>query len=163
VAVPVAVACDPRGVSTVPWPARPGGTTTSVPPTTSTTEAPVADLATLDEWHYVGEAGEPAFQNGWANGSGAFPALAFRIREAGIVDIMGFVDGGTPNTTIFTLPGEYRPATTTATCVSGQSSGTMHAGLLTIDTAGNVYGDRPGTGQDRIYIQVQIFLSPPTS
>lgn len=64
-------------------------------------------------WHYVGEAGEPAFENSWANVSGGV-ALAFRIRESGVVDIHGGADSGTPGSTIFTLPTGYRPSSATS-------------------------------------------------
>ncbi|MBX7161912.1 MAG: hypothetical protein K1X95_16615, partial [Acidimicrobiia bacterium] len=61
----------------------------------------MADLATLDEWHYVGEAGEPAFLNSWSNWAGN-QKLSFRLREAGIVDIAGYCLAGTPGSTVFT-------------------------------------------------------------
>lgn len=39
-----------------------------------------------EDWHYVGEVGEPAFLNGWTNVTGE-PKTAFRIRAAGAVDV----------------------------------------------------------------------------
>lgn len=30
----------------------------------------MASLAQIDEWHYVGDPGEPAFENGWATQPG---------------------------------------------------------------------------------------------
>ena len=41
-----------------------------------------------EDWHYVGEAGEPAFGTNWANAA-SDRNLAFRIREMGVVDIQG--------------------------------------------------------------------------
>ena len=35
-----------------------------------------------EDWHYVGEAGEPAFQNSWDNAGGGEVSMAFRIRGA---------------------------------------------------------------------------------
>ena len=65
-----------------------------------------------EDWHYVGEAGEPAFENGWENVPGD-TNLAFRIRETGVVDLHGAVQSGTPGSTIFTLPEGYRPTADT--------------------------------------------------
>ena len=65
---------------------------------------------TRDDWHYVGETDEPAFEESWVN-EGAGQAMAFRIRESGIVDIHGAVTGGGTGSTVFTLPAGYRPAT----------------------------------------------------
>lgn len=78
------------------------------------------DLATLGDvepgpWHQVGEAGEPAFENGWQNlgpviGT-ALPGLAFR-RRGDVIDVGGYIYGGSMDPTpaaptspiIFTLP-----------------------------------------------------------
>lgn len=166
VAVPVAVACDPRGVSTVRWPVRPGGTSTSVPPTTSTTEAPVADLATLDEWHYVGEAGEPAFLNSWSNWAGN-QKLSFRLREAGIVDIAGYCLAGTPGSTVFTLPTGYVPTNITQIPITGVVSGTYRASVLQIDTSGNVkalrYASSVAADPDEFCVSGSFFLTGPAT
>lgn len=64
-----------------------------------------------EDWHYVGESGEPAFENSWANASG-LTAAAFRIREAGVVDLHFAVQDGT-SPKIFTLPEGYRPSNIT--------------------------------------------------
>lgn len=67
-------------------------------------------------WHYVGTAGEPAFQNSWVN----FTAVAndwtnvrFSIDAQGWVTIEGLAKNGTltGNPIIFTLPVGYRPST----------------------------------------------------
>jgi len=63
------------------------------------------------DWHYVGAAGEAAFQNGWTNSGGTKapmrwrfrPVLDPKTRQPGF-DIEGSVKDGTPATTIFTLP-----------------------------------------------------------
>ena len=63
-----------------------------------------------DPWHEIGDPGEPAFQNSWANtGGGDVPA---RFKKLGnIVYVQAQVDTGTytDGTTIFTLPVTYRP------------------------------------------------------
>lgn len=62
----------------------------------------------VDDWHYVGDPGEPIFENGWSNlGSGWGPAR-FRKDAAGTVWVEGTVARGTAGTTIFTLPPAYR-------------------------------------------------------
>ena len=77
------------------------------------TAAGIAAMFAGEPWHYVGEAGEPAFENGWENVPGD-TNLAFRIREPGVVDLHGAVQSGTPGAAIFTLPEGYRPTADTA-------------------------------------------------
>jgi microcystin-dependent protein len=77
------------------------------------------DSATIDDarvnlgadadWREVGDSGEPDFQNGWENSGGSYETLAFKIDSAGVVHLKGRIQGGTPNTVIFTLPLGYRP------------------------------------------------------
>ena len=63
-------------------------------------------------WHEVGAAGEPAFQNGWANYGGGWPGAAFRRGVDGRVHLRGLVAGGQHGTStpMFVLPAGYRPA-----------------------------------------------------
>lgn len=73
-----------------------------------------------EDWHYVGESGEPAWADlgsgaAWEN-SGASFNLAFRVREAGVVDIQGTVAAlADPpiHGVLFYLPTGYRPTVTT--------------------------------------------------
>lgn len=62
--------------------------------------------------HYVGTAGEPAFENSWSNFD-ASPApvgrAAFYYRHNGRVYLGGVIDGGASGSTAFTLPVGYRP------------------------------------------------------
>ena len=86
-------------------------------PMAGPTTAGLAALAAGEAWHYVGEAGEPAFGSGWANAA-ADRNLAFRIREAGIVDIQGYIENtnapSAPSSpAFFTLPVDYRPSADT--------------------------------------------------
>ena len=85
-----------------------------VPVTTTGLTALVAG----EDWHYVGEAGEPAFSSWWTNGTSGWPSFAFRLREVGVVDVVGVIStSSTPSTNafgnhpVFTLPEGYRPAT----------------------------------------------------
>ena len=87
-----------------------------------------------EDWHYVGEAGEPAFATGWSNSTGN-PKLAFRIRESGVVDVAGVVDASSAGATVFTFPEGYRPDNT-AYGVSAFFKGTGNAYPLSVSTAG---------------------------
>ena len=60
-------------------------------------------------WHEVGTSGEPVFENGWANSGGSYADMAFRLDSSGYVHLKGRVQGGTPDSVIFTLPVDYRP------------------------------------------------------
>lgn len=90
-------------------------------------------------WHYVGEAGEPAFENSWATVSGSdLPRTGFRFREAGVVDLSLFVDGGSAST-VFTIPADYWPSDTAVmTGVMGFVAGTPRPGHVSVSTNGIV-------------------------
>lgn len=64
-----------------------------------------------EDWHYVGATDEPAFESGWDN-SATIADLAYRMREAGYVDIHGVIKAtaGPPSPYVFTIPERYRPA-----------------------------------------------------
>lgn len=91
-------------------PGSPGAPVTTV--ASGPTTPGLTALLTGEDWHYVGEAGEPAFEAPWGNAAGN-PKLAFRIREAGVVDLHGVVTGGSSGDPIFTLPVGYRPSNRT--------------------------------------------------
>lgn len=111
-----------------------------------------------EDWHYVGESGEPAFGTTWANVSGGV-ALAFRIREAGVVDIYGDVAPGS-TAGIFTLPVGYRPSSAVNIPIVVDTSGSLGAEYLVVTTAGTVQA--VGTSGTYYYIAGQFFLDPPT-
>lgn len=83
------------------------------------TTAGYAAQAAGEPWHYVGETGEPAFESDWANSADPdLPRMSFRLREAGIVDLVGYVYSGTYlSTAIFILPADYRPTSGTTAMV----------------------------------------------
>lgn len=114
-----------------------------------------------EDWHYVGEAGEPAFANDWVNASG-LQAAAFRMREAGIVDLHFAVQDGT-SPTIFTLPAGYRPSNYTGPysgldiTLSPLSEQAIGVG---IQADGDVLLDKMPSG-DAVAFAVQFFLDPP--
>jgi hypothetical protein len=94
--------------------------------------APATLNVTMDTWHYVGAAGEPAFLNSW---TGTFTgtvlnAPRFRKYPNGKVRIVGQFSGGATGTVAFVLPVGYRPANNLAGSVlipiitqSGASNG----------------------------------------
>jgi hypothetical protein len=64
---------------------------------------------TLDTWHTVGGAGEPAFTNSWTNEGAPYHSAAFRKYPNGRVALRGAIQSGTLSTAAFTLPVGYRP------------------------------------------------------
>lgn len=65
-----------------------------------------------EDVHWVGAAGEPAFQNSWVNydaAAGPVGRAAFFYRYNGRVYLGGVIKSGANNTTAFTLPAGYLP------------------------------------------------------
>lgn len=119
-----------------------------------------------EDWHYVGETGEPAFENDWVNASG-WPATAFRFREAGIVDVHFGVQDGTAQT-VFTLPEGYRPSANTP--VAGVNFGVSDLSPVTDATAVGVTVNTDGTvilsAVETVVLGGAVgffFLDPPTA
>ena len=91
-----------------------------------------------EDWHYVGGTDEPAFENSWSN-LGTYSAMAFRLRETGIVDLVGAVQhSGDSNTTIFTIPVGYRPSDVTFITGTADSSVSNLSCVLGIEPDGEV-------------------------
>lgn len=71
---------------------------------------PTGTIEPFDSWHYVGESGQPAFENSWVNYDASGLAEMRFIKDAsGVVHLEGVVKSGTVPSTIFTLPEGYRP------------------------------------------------------
>jgi hypothetical protein len=74
-----------------------------------------SQLALGEGWHYIGDPGQPAFENGWSNydagshDSAVWQHAAFAIDTDNVVHLRGLVKGGTIGATIFTLPSSYCP------------------------------------------------------
>lgn len=76
-----------------------------------------AKRADPEIWHYVGDPGEPAFQNEWGNYSAeatnhqdaTWAHVAFRKDDDGMVHLTGMIAGG-DSETAFRLPTGYCPA-----------------------------------------------------
>jgi hypothetical protein len=97
---------------------------------------------TMDPWHAIGAAGEPAFQNSWANAAGSAP-VAFRKDPSGVVHLHGGTANGTNNTTILTLPAGYRPPSTRFFVVLGDAGAAGN--YVSIDPNGVILGTRSAT------------------
>jgi hypothetical protein len=60
-----------------------------------------------DGWHYIGDSGEPSFENSWVN-YGGWGDARYMKDSMGFVHLSGLVKAGTVGTTMFTLPSGYR-------------------------------------------------------
>lgn len=60
-------------------------------------------------WNEVGDAGQPAFQNGWTNSLTRVSPLSFKLINDMQVHIRGVITKDTSDGVIFTLPAAYRP------------------------------------------------------
>lgn len=94
---------------------------------------------TMDDWHTVGAAGEPAFQGAWVSydGGATFQVPQFRKDNEGRVFLRGQAKSGASGTVAFTLPVGFRPPK--GLRFSGVEQGT--AGPTTDWNQVNVYPD----------------------
>jgi hypothetical protein len=92
-----------------------------------------------DDWHVVGDPGEPAFENSWSN-FGANRDGRFRKLPDGTVVLSGLVGGGTAQTTIFTLPAGYRikGSTDSSTAYYFPATSNHAFGSVQVNTDGTV-------------------------
>lgn len=121
-----------------------------------------AGLVAGEDWHYVGEAGEPAFENSWANRGAGYTKAAFRRREAGVIDLAGHLaTGGSGALTIFTLPEDYRPtAATFVQCIWSSGGDFDKSAWIDVATNGEVRPIGAGTA-NWVIVLGQFFLNPP--
>lgn len=66
--------------------------------------------STSEPYQEVGAAGEPGFQNGWANLGSPYSTAAFYQDPLGVVHLKGTLSPGTNGIVAFTLPPGYRPS-----------------------------------------------------
>ncbi len=94
------------------------------------------------EWHLVGDSGEPAFANSWTV-NGMIPAVfqpSFMKDLAGIVYLRGTASHNTSSAgNIFTLPTGYRPSETVRYVVWSAGTGSLGAALIEILANGEVH------------------------
>lgn len=97
----------------------------------------------LEDWHEIGAAGQPAFQNSWDNVGGANDeTAAFRLTRTQELHMKGYIDSGSDSTVIFQLPTNHRPnkiITIPALYTSSGASGGTHSCHLEIRQNGDVY------------------------
>jgi hypothetical protein len=92
------------------------------------------------DWHYVGEDGEPAFENSWANYQAVNNRLRFRyLPSSQTVQIQGRIDfaSGTLGYAIFTLPAGYRSDYTNSAGVIDNVTGGIDGRVYT-SSAGQI-------------------------
>lgn len=80
-------------------------------------------ISNSDEWHYVGDSSEVKFENNWVN---TFPSNAkYKTKFRKInnsVQLEIYVNGGTKDASIFTLPKGYRPNFTNSYIIKIEAS-----------------------------------------
>lgn len=67
---------------------------------------------TVEDWHVIGDPGEPSFNQNWGNyAGGGFDSAAFYIDPFDVVHLRGLIAATSgAGTVAFTLPTGYRPA-----------------------------------------------------
>jgi hypothetical protein len=75
-----------------------------------------ARIGTNALWQYIGDSGEPGFENGWRNYDGAvnhveamWQHVAYRMDRFGRVELRGLIAGGTVGQVMFRLQQDYCP------------------------------------------------------
>lgn len=69
----------------------------------------VEDVLVDENWHAVGDSGEPAFATGASNSGSGYQPLEFR-KVGNAVELRGVVSTASASNDLFTLPAGYRPA-----------------------------------------------------
>jgi hypothetical protein len=99
----------------------------------------------VDQWHYVGAAGEPSFAYSWVNynaSAGGNMKLRFKRTPGGFLKVEGMIKSGTSNQ-VFTLPSGYRPANPLSSEMEGVAlhydGTTQKPGRVFITSNGNFY------------------------
>lgn len=114
----------------------------------------IAKFLTVEDWHYVGTTGEPAFTGtiNWANTTSSTDApAAFYKDPFNRVHIKGAIRNGTNGESAWTLPAGYRPEETLTFSVT-QSSAAEGAWVV-IASSGTVIIIHSGaTGSTPVYL-----------
>ena len=88
-------------------------------------------VAVIEEWRNVGETGNPAFKNSWANVGGTTPPAGFYIDPYKVVHLRGNINTGSSGTVAFTLPAGYRPEYNTYRIVYNNSGASIYVQIQT--------------------------------
>jgi len=94
---------------------------------------------TLDTWHVVGAAGEPAFQNSWVNFATGYPSASFRKGPDGRVSFRGAIKSGGSGTVAFTLPAGYRPPASAIFMTNTEAAAGVTPGYVNVKADGTVW------------------------
>ena len=92
-------------------------------------------LTAAEAFRNIGTAGNPSFQGGWTNYGGGRATAGFFKDQQNIVYLKGSITGGASGTVAFTLPAEYRPASTLLLSVT---SGSFVVVTATLDSSGQL-------------------------
>jgi hypothetical protein len=92
-------------------------------------------LTAAEAFRNIGTAGNPGFQGGWTNYGGGRATAGFFKDQQNIVYLKGSITGGASGTVAFTLPAEYRPASTLLLSVT---SGSFVVVTATLDSSGQL-------------------------
>lgn len=98
-------------------------------------------LPNVEPTKYVGGAGLPVFNGAWVNYASGYEMAGFYKDPLGRVFLTGLVKLGTAGTTIYSLPGGYRPANRELFSIHTDTG----AGRIDIDASGNVIHTGGGT------------------
>jgi len=104
--------------------------------------------ATQEAWHYIGGTGQPAFGTGISNRGSPWVPLAYRklASPANSIEIRGwFAVAAVADTTLFTLPAGWRPATNTSTIVGYGDGQAIQFNVSATGLVGNA-SNFPATG-----------------
>ena len=96
-------------------------------------------VGNCEDWHEVGESGEPAFENSWVNYGSGFESAGFYKDPFGRVHLKGLVKTGTVGVAMFTLPSGYRPSATVLFSVHSNGA----EGRVDINSSGAVIAVSP--------------------
>lgn len=88
-------------------------------------------------WRAIGAAGQPAFENSWANAGAGYVPTRFR-KAGGIVHLEVSAGGGNLGATMFTLPAGCRPSHPLRPPAAIFDGGAHYHGMLYITDAGLV-------------------------
>lgn len=117
-------------------------------------------LLTGEDWHYVGDTGEPAFSDGWSNVGSPWPSMAFRMRGGGVVDLVAVITTSATFEVVFTIPAAYRPLGSRRVPIpyTRSRSGTLSARMGDIELSGVLTATGANTVGDIVYINTSYFI-----
>lgn len=116
-------------------------------------------------WHYIGDTGEPAFQNSWGNVTAGKYELAYRVQQDGEVDLHGQIVGGASGSVVATLDAAKRPVGSAEYIVGSAYDGTdVVAVIVSIGENGAIVPVwSAGFTPDEVTIAGSYYLNPPTA